>query len=231
MMKKTLFTFSFLLSFCINFAQINEAGVFLGGSNYIGDIGRTNYIYPNNYAVGGIYKWNMHPQYSIRATYTYSKVSGDDIKSNNSFRQFRGLRFENSLHELAAGIEYHFFKYNLSKIGHTHTPYIIIEAAIANYSKVEYESTINGSVAINKRTFNFALPFGIGYKTKLAPNVGIALETSFRYTFNDQIDGYPQILDGAEINYSNSNDWYVFTGITIVYAFGRPGCYSGNDFF
>ncbi len=231
MMKKTLFTFSFLLSFCINFAQINEAGVFLGGSNYIGDIGRTNYIYPNNYAVGAIYKWNMHPQYSIRATYTYSKVSGDDIKSNNSFRQFRGLRFENSVHELAAGIEYHFFKYNLSKIGHTHTPYIIIEAAIANYSKVEYESTINGSVAINKRTFNFALPFGIGYKTKLAPNVGIALETSFRYTFNDQIDGYPQILDGAEINYSNGNDWYVFTGITIVYAFGRPGCYSGNDFF
>lgn len=231
MMKKALFIILFFMGFNLSYAQINEVGVFLGGSNYIGDIGKTTYIYPNSYAVGGIYKWNMHPQYSIRATYTYSKIKGDDIKSNNSYRQFRGLKFENSLHEFAAGIEYHFFKYSLSKIGYTHTPYIILEAAVANYSTVEYESTISGLLAIEKRTFNFSIPFGVGYKTKLARNVGIGIETSFRYTFNDKMDGYPQIVDGAEINYTNGNDWYVFTGITIVYGFGREGCYTGNHFF
>ncbi len=220
MMKKTLFIFLFFVCFKLSFAQINEVGVFLGGSNYIGDIGKTTYIYPNSYAIGAIYKWNMHPQYSIRATYTYSKVTGNDINSNNSYRKFRGLEFSNSLHELAAGIEYHFFKYNLSKIGYTQTPYIIAELAVVNYG------TVN-----NGRTFNFTVPFGIGYKTKLARNIGVAFETSFRYTFKDDIDGYPQYVDGTQINYSNGNDWYVFTGITLVYAFGREGCYTGNHFF
>lgn len=227
MMKKFIIAFLFLLSSAYSFAQINEIGAFLGGSNYIGDIGNTRYIWPNNYAVGGIYKWNMHPHFSIRGTYTYAKISGDDSKSNNSFRENRGLSFTNTLHELAAGIEYNFFKYNLSKIGHTQTPYIIVEAAVANYA------TVNG------RTFNFTVPFGIGYKRKLAPNVGIAIETSFRYTFKDDIDGYPtyNIVDvegnpvdvngNIQINPDN-NDWYVFTGITIVYAFGREGCYTGK---
>jgi len=220
MMKKQILGILFLLYSLVSFAQINEIGVFLGGSNYIGDIGRTNYIYPNNYAIGGIYKWNMHPQYTLRSTFTYAKVSGKDVDSNNSFREFRGLNFTNTVLELSAGIEYHFFKYNLSKIGFTHTPYIIVEAGVANYDTRE-----------KGRTFNFMMPFGLGYKTKLARNVGIAFETTFRYTFKDDIDGYPNDPESINIQINpDNNDWYVFTGITIVYAFGRPGCYTGHFF-
>ena len=220
MMKKKLLVIIFILFTGVTIGQINEAGLFLGGSNYIGDIGRTNLIYPNNYAIGLIYKWNMHPRYSLRGTYTYAKLTGDDSKSGNSFRKSRDLKFGNTLHELALGIEYHFFKYNLSKVGFTRTPYIMVEAAVVNYGTFD-----------KGRTFNFTLPFGIGYKTKLANNVGIAIETSFRYTFKDDIDGYPYDQNSANIQINpNDNDWYVFTGITIVYAFGREGCYTGNFF-
>ncbi len=230
-MKKSIFILFLLLS-SVSFAQINELGVFLGGSNYMGDVGRTNYIYPNSPAFGGIYKWNMHPHYSIRATYTYSKISGDDNDSDNSLRKYRGISFTNSVHELVAGIEYHFFKYNLSKVGYTQTPYIFIEAGVVNYGTFAQEITPNGLVDQNKRTFNFAMPFGIGYKMKLAQNVGIGIETSFRYTFKDDIDGYPRVINGSAVptDYSNHNDWYVFTGITLVYAFGREGCYTGKFF-
>ncbi len=229
MMKKLFVTYLFLFISTVTFAQINELGVFLGGSNYIGDIGSTKYIWPNNYAVGGIYKWNMHPHYSIRATYTYAKITGNDSNSNNSFRKHRGLSFTNTTHEFAAGIEYNFFKYNLSKIGHTQTPYIIVEASIAKMS------VSNGFVGGNILTYS--IPFGLGYKTRLTQNIGIAIETSFRYTFRDDIDGYPfQELDsdgnpppGENIQINpNNNDWYVFTGITLVYAFGREGCYTGK---
>ena len=230
MMKKRSLIILFVLFSWLGIAQINEVGVFLGGSNYIGDIGRSTWIYPNSYAIGGVYKWNMHPRYSIRGNYTYSKLVGDDLQSNNSYRKNRGFEFQNSIHEVALGIEFHFFKYNLSKIGYTKTPYILLQGAVVNYSTVAYESTTNGTVAISKRTYNFTMPVGIGYKTKLANNIGIAFETSFRYTFKDDIDGYPPIVDGVNVNYSNNNDWYVFTGITIVYAFGREGCYTGNFF-
>ena len=40
--------------FCFQFsqAQIFEIGVFAGGSNFIGDVGATNYISPNQFANG-----------------------------------------------------------------------------------------------------------------------------------------------------------------------------------
>ena len=218
MMKKIVIVI--LISFVSTgvFSQINEAGIFVGGSNYIGDIGRTNFIYPNSFAVGAIYKWNMHPHYSIRATYNYSKISGSDSETNNSFRKYRDLSFTNDIHELAIGIEYHFFKYSLGKIGYTHTPYIFFEAGTVNYGTLD-----------DGRSFNFTMPFGAGYKTILAPNVGIAFETGFRYTFRDDIDGYPYnpLSENIQIN-PNNNDWYVFTGITLVFAFGREGCYTGS---
>ena len=217
-MKKKLFVITFILFTGVSIGQINEVGVFLGGSNYIGDIGNSYWIYPNSFAVGAVYKWNMHPRYSIRANYTYSKITGNDAQSNNSFRKYRGASFSNSIHELVAGIEYHFFKYNLSKIGHTSTPYILLEAGVVNY----------GTFSAG-RTYNFIMPFGVGYKMKLAQNIGIGFETSFRYTFKDDIDGYPYDKNSENIQINpNDNDWYVFTGITLVFAFGREGCYTGK---
>ena len=221
MMKKIVIVLFF---FCCSgpiLSQINEVGIFGGGSNYIGDIGRTNYIYPNSYAVGAIYKWNMHPNFSLRANYTYSKIVGDDKQSNNSFRRYRnngeGLSFSNDIHELVAGIEYHFFKYNLSKTGHTNTPYLFVEAGAVNYGTTE------------GRSFNYTMPFGAGFKTILAPSIGIGFEAGFRYTFKDNIDGYPYDPDSPNVQINpNNDDWYVFTGITLVFAFGREGCYTGS---
>jgi hypothetical protein len=217
MMKKIVIILFFFCCSAPIFSQINEVGIFGGGSNYIGDIGRTNYIYPNSYAVGAVYKWNMHPNFSLRANYTYSKIVGDDAQSNNSFRKIRGLSFSNDIHELVAGIEYHFFKYNLSKTGHTNTPYLFVEAGAVNY----------GTAA--GRSFNYSMPFGAGFKTILAPSVGIGFEAGFRYTFKDDIDGYPFDTQSANVQINpNNNDWYVFTGITLVFAFGREGCYTGS---
>jgi hypothetical protein len=40
-------------------AQIHEIGVFLGGNNYIGDLGKMTYVNPNQLAYGVLYKWNL----------------------------------------------------------------------------------------------------------------------------------------------------------------------------
>ena len=48
------------------FSQNNEIGVFIGGSNYIGDIGPTTYIHPFSYnlstnaVVGIIFRKNLN---------------------------------------------------------------------------------------------------------------------------------------------------------------------------
>ena len=45
-------------------SQIYEVGLYAGGSNFIGDVGATNYIAPNAPALGLILKWNRSPRHS-----------------------------------------------------------------------------------------------------------------------------------------------------------------------
>lgn len=221
-MRKRLLFYILILSTSISSAQLYEAGVFLGGSNYIGDIGSEFYIQPNKIAIGGIVKFNYTPRITFRATGLYTNLQDSDSRAQSTFRKNRGLQFKNSILEGSLGVEFSFFKYSLSKTGFTQTPYIIAQVGAVNYASIDS----NGE---SKRTTSVVFPVGLGYKMKLIENVGIAIESSFRYTFKDGIDGNNHDIDEPFRNFGNPNskDWYVFTGITIVYAFGRPGCYTG----
>ena len=221
-MKKQFLISLFILTTSVVTAQLYEVGAFLGGSNYIGDIGQTTYINPNTIAIGGVAKFNYTPRITFRGTLIYTNLQSNDADSNNNFRRNRqpSLGFKNRILEGAIGIEFSFFKYSLSKVGYTHTPYIIAQVGAVNYASVSEDAT-------TKRVTSMAFPFGVGYKMKLAQNVGIAFETSFRYTFKDVIDGNNHEIPGFDFGDPNNDDWYVFTGITVVYAFGRPGCYKG----
>jgi len=228
-MKKLIF---FILFICITItskAQKNEIGVFAGGSNYIGDIGSEYYINPNNFMGGIIYKYNFNTRMALRGTFTYAQLSADDENATNNARQQRGLRFTNSVKELAVGLEYNYFDFNTDTHHQTHTPYILVELSAFNYNVVskyvapqEYEYGSKTSLAI---------PFGIGYKFKIARSLAMAIEVKATYTFTDEIDynfygeGDNRIPE-LEFGNPNSNDWYVFTGISFVYAFGRPPCYA-----
>jgi hypothetical protein len=222
-MKKQFFIYLFVLLNVTVSAQMFEAGIFIGGSNYIGDVGSTTYINPNSLAFGGVGKFNYSSRITFRGTITYTKlnISNEKVNRPASFSGFP-LKYDNSLLEAALGIEFSFFKYNLIRAGHTQTPYIIAEVGVNNYLTRQDDGT-------NKRKTNFSLPFGVGYKMKLAENIGITFETTFHYTFKDDIDGNNQNFAPARFGNQNSNDWYVFTGVSIVYAFGRGGCY--RDFF
>ncbi len=222
-MKKQFLVYIFTLTASIASAQMFEVGGFLGGSNYIGDVGSTKYINPNRIAIGGIAKFNWKPQITFRGTLMYSRLYASDIKAESAFRRNRRptLKFRNSIVEGSIGIEFSFFKYNLSRRGHTQTPYIIAQIGAVNYSIVSKNSE-------KKRVTSLVFPLGAGYKMQLVRNVGIAFETSFRYTFKDVIDGNNHEIPGLDFGSANNDDWYVFTGITLVYAFGRPGCYSGT---
>ncbi|MCK0129929.1 DUF6089 family protein [Flavobacteriaceae bacterium F08102] len=222
-MKKYLLIIFFIGTSTIGYSQLIEAGLFMGGSNYIGDIGSTTYVNPNRLAIGAVAKYNWTPRIAFRGTLIYTSLHANDAKSNTPFRQNRNLRFTNSLLEGALGIEFSYYKYNMSKLGYRSTPYIIAQIGASNYSIV-------GSDGVQKRNTSLVLPLGVGYKMPLARNIGIAFESSFRYTFKDDIDGNNHSLPSANFGNPNSDDWYVFTGISVVYAFGRPGCYKDHLF-
>ncbi|MGV6844986.1 MAG: type IX secretion system protein PorG [Lutibacter sp.] len=205
-------------------AQINEVGIMIGGSNYIGDIGSEYYINPNNFMGGLIYKRNLNPRITLRGTFTYAQLSANDNKSTNSARQNRGLRFTNTIKELAAGVEFNFFEYNLDDYALTQTPYILVEISAFNYSVAKRE--ISPDVYEYGSKTAFSIPFGLGYKTKFFRALALAFEIRARYTFNDDLDFNNQNIPSLNYGNPNSNDWYLFSGITLTYTFGRPPCYA-----
>nr|WP_299032068.1 DUF6089 family protein [uncultured Tenacibaculum sp.] len=205
-------------------SQIHEIGIFAGGSNYVGDIGSTNYIRPNKFAGGLIYKYNLNPRIALRGTYTYIPVSGDDADASNPSRQNRGYNFSNNIHEFAAGVEFNFFDYNISDYRTTFTPYILAEIAAFNY-KSPGSQVSNNTISL-KNKFSYTLPVGIGLKGRLADNFAIAFETGVRFTFVDDIDFTTDRINSLDFG-GNGNDWYVFSGVSIVYTFGRPPCFGG----
>ncbi|MFY9243322.1 MAG: DUF6089 family protein [Polaribacter sp.] len=224
-MKKSLFLIIFGCFSSLALAQVYEAGIFLGGSNYVGDIGRTNYIYPNKVAGAAFFKYNWNPRIALRATYSYLPIEGNDLDADTDFRRTRGLNFTNTIHELAVGLEYNFYEYDLSSDDKTWTPYILVELAAFNSKHVVSEPSPNQFLLQTKNSF--AIPIGVGFKSKLMGPLAFALETKFRYTFNDDLDYTTDTIPNLNFG-GNGSDWYMFTGVSLIYTFGRPACYTNG---
>lgn len=222
-MKNSIILLTLLIFSGILHGQVYEAGVVIGGSNYIGDIGRTNYIYPNKIAGGLVFKYNWNPRIALRATYSYLPIEASDLDADTDFKRARRLEFRNTIHELAVGLEYNFYEYDLSSDDKTWTPYILLELAAFNYNYIVSEPTPDQFLYDSKNAF--AIPFGLGIKSKLIGDLAISFETRFRYTFNDDLDYTKSTIPRLDFGGTNS-DWYVFTGVSLLYTFGRPACYT-----
>lgn len=210
-------------------AQIHEIGVFAGGSNFIGDVGKTNYIAPNQLAIGAVYKWNKSPRHAWRATLMHSNIQAKDANSENTARKARNYTIQNTITEISAGYEFNFFEFNQHENGFYGTPYIYSglsyfrsEDLYINAAK-PFSQTVSGGLAI---------PIVAGFKFKMAEHFVLTLESGVRFTFQDDLDGsYPkdEKLKALRFGNGNSNDWFVFTGVSLTYSFGKKPCYCKEN--
>ncbi len=208
-------------------AQIYEVGVFAGGSNFIGDVGATDYIAPNSPAFGGIFKWNRSPRHSWRLSVIFTELEGIDRDSDDPRRVARGYEFQNNILEISAGMEFTFFDFNLHGMGNKSTPYLYTGITAAKHDNYFFDT--NGVLSSeDTSSWAYGIPMVLGFKTTVGYNFILAAEIGARYTFTDEIDGsVPDAKSRAPLSFGNinSNDWYVFTGITLTYTFGERPCY------
>lgn len=206
-------------------AQTYEVGVFGGGTNNIGDVGRTNYIAPSGLAIGGIFKWNKSKRYAYRGSIIYGNFTADDTKSSMSSRQQRTYNMDNSVLEFSAGLEFNFLDYNLHKLGPAFTPYLYTGLT---YFRYEYKYFDAGQIQdIDQKDGTFAIPMTVGLKARLNQFLIIGAEIGARLTFTDNLDASnPEGSNFEQFAFGNifSDDWYVFSGITVTYTFGRKPC-------
>lgn len=225
-MKHLIVIIFTLLSILSLHSQTYEVGGFVGGSNFIGDVGRSNYIYPNRLVIGGVAKWNRSERHSFRASVITTKLVGNDLNSHDTSRSERGYVFENNLTELSLGIEYTFWEFNMNSGNRASTPYLYTGFTYLLYDSLKLEN--NGTIVKYDSTGDIAIPLVVGFKSTVSTNTIAAFEIGARYVFSDSLDGSVS-PDGnfpdRQFGDTNNNDWYVFTGITFTFTFGRQPCY------
>jgi hypothetical protein len=224
-MKNSILSIVFISFSSILFGQIYEIGASLGGTNYVGDIGSTNYISPNQFGGAVFFKYNHNPRFAFRGTLSLLPIKGDDDKADTDLKRERGLNFSNLIVELAVGMEYNFYEYDVSSKDKNWTPYILFEIAAFNYSYVKSQDTAENNVYAKKTSF--AIPIGVGFKSSLSGNLACSIETKFRYTFKDDLDYTTNEIPSLDFG-GTGNDWYMFSGISLIYTFGRPACYASG---
>ncbi|MEP3838231.1 MAG: DUF6089 family protein [Algibacter sp.] len=206
--------------------QINEIGVFVGGSNFIGDVGATNYIAPNQLAIGGMYRWNRSKRHSYRASLIFSELEGVDSQSDDPRRIQRGYEFSTKITELSVGMELTFIDFNLHSGKRLATPYLFTGVTVAFHDNSFFRNAIQ--TPEDTSSWAYGIPMALGVKTNVMENFILGLEIGARYTFSDELDGsMPDSgsLEQFRFGNINNNDWYVFTGITLTYTFGENPCY------
>lgn len=208
-------------------AQTYELGIFAGGSNVIGDVGSTQFINPRGFTMGGVAKWNRSDRHSFRASLIGSFLRADDENSTDNSRQLRGLEIDNKLIEGSIGLEYNFWDYELYSGKQQFTPYLYSGISVLYYSNTKLNPS-GTSFRFDGWSTDFAIPIALGMKTNISAHWTVAAEIGARYTLTDNLDGSNPDGGGAtqpRLGNLNNNDWFVFTGLTVSYTFGRKPCY------
>lgn len=205
-MKRYCWSILFLsVIFVSAYGQRNsDYGIYGGVSGYYGDINSTRLLYSPSPAFGVVYRYNFHPRQSIRASFIYGGLKGNDLDFSNDFQQTRAASFSNSVFEMGAQFEFNFFPYTTGGKWWDYTPYFAggLGLAFITYPSLTYQPVI---------------PLSVGFKVNIYKNMGLEAEYGFRKTFYDNFDGLNDNIDPADRSWAHNNDWYMFAGVTLTW--------------
>lgn len=191
-------------------AQTYEAGLVLGGTNFVGDVGSSSFVKHGDYiekvSYGVIFKWNRSTRHAFRASVIQHRTFGDDKLSESIGRKERGYQFKNSITEFSAGLEFNFWEWNLHDIKRPQiVPYISTGLSFfmaddyrldinvkEDYNKEDFSADLVVKKKLNKiddKNYSFAIPLIFGVKGAVSEDFVIALEFGARYAFTDNLDG------------------------------------------
>ena len=91
---------------------------------YLGDLNPSKQFYRQNLGVGLMYRYNVNARLTYRFNLLAGSVEAYDSDSKNEILKNRNLSFQSNIQELAGGIEFHYYKYQLGNTQYqqTNTP-------------------------------------------------------------------------------------------------------------
>ncbi|MES2780171.1 MAG: DUF6089 family protein [Bacteroidota bacterium] len=187
------------------FSQGIEFGLFLGGSNYYGDLSNDMVMVGETHpSVAIIGRYNLSEKWAAKGFVGYGHISGDDKNANTDYKKNRNLSFYTDIFEVSAQLEYNLIK---NSFRYTKTrgivPYLFAGVGVFNFNpktklgNEEVELMPLGTEGQGTTTYNdrqkyaltqFCIPFGIGFKKRIGNRISIGLEIGTRYTYTNYLD-------------------------------------------
>ncbi len=219
MKQINLFPFLLALFFSLSTGNISaqylEAGVAIGGSNYLGDLTPSR-LWTSagdvNLSGGVLLRVNASDWITLRATYQYGTIKASDANARNAVsRKKRNLSFRSTLQEVSLGAEINIFGYRPYKKGGGFAPYIFGGLAFFNFNpQAEWNGQwydlqtlgtegqgLPGNPEKYKRS-QFSIPLGLGFKWALSRNVNWGIDVGIRKTFTDYLDDVSTVYPDLE---------------------------------
>ncbi|MCU0347885.1 MAG: DUF6089 family protein [Saprospiraceae bacterium] len=195
-------------------AQHLEAGILLGGANYVGDLSNNSgnlYMKETKLAAGAFVRQNFNHLLALRLGFNWARVSGQDANvRNDDYVRNRNLSFRSSILEFSAIGEFNILGYQPYALARPFSPYIFVGVAgakfnpkaryLGNWEELQPLGTEGqGMTGFNDpyERFTISIPFGIGVKYALTDRINLGLELGARPTLTDYLDD----VSGAYVSY------------------------------
>lgn len=187
--------FSCFFALAVN-AQDFHLNLYLGVSNYQGDLQDKRFTFQQSHLAGGAgITYDLNDHFSLRTALILGKVSGDDKLGRN---KQRNLNFNSAITEGHLGIQY----YITPMLQYSLTPYVFAGISLYHFDPYTRDtagkkyylkamSTEGQGFVAGKDYYNltqFGIPFGGGVKLSLTDNMNVGLEIGLRKLFTDYLD-------------------------------------------
>ena len=200
--------------------KYTTVGISLNSINYFGDLAPKDQIFSTNLGltrvdVGLFASRRLGPRFSVRASFNWGRLKGDDFESADPndelarYRYVRNLQFRNDIKELAV-VGIIDLKENLATFRSRDNinPYVFAGVAVFHHNPkalVPEVDVNNGNTpfpnagewvdllplqteGVEYKKIQLAIPFGAGVRFRLNERMDLAFEIGYRYLFFDYID-------------------------------------------
>lgn len=225
MFKKYTILIALLACSWALYAQETTFGLFLGGTNYKGDLSAKDAITFDgvNGAIGVQLKHQINTTLYVSGNLTVGKISGNDNKFSDRQEWTAPLNFSSILTELTANFEWHFIDKpvddnNLNKRAYSHklSPYVFggIGFVHVNASVRGLPSDASEVMQGKDTGVYWSIPIGAGLTYHLNNQWSIDFEAGFRVPTTDLLDGVSTSRNPFV------HDLYVIGGMSVNYRIG-----------
>lgn len=194
-----------------------ELGLFVGASNYMGDLSNDGIVLgETNPSASVIGRYNLGEKWALKGFVGYGRISGSDENGNTDLKKSRNLSFYTDIFEASIQLEFNLVRNSMRYNQRTKriVPYVFAGIGLFNFNPkaelagVTYElqplgTEGQGTTNYNDRTkyglTQPVVPFGIGFRKKLTQRLSLGIELGARYTFTNYLDDIGNVYADSRV--------------------------------